>query len=255
MKLRKSIIFINLKIIFSGLVSEMEGKLNGSKIYKGRNNTIMSNKVKPHNPNTGAQIATRSDVRYYSGLWQTGFATFMKTFNAGAKQLSVKNKIGTAHSLAGFNWFLGENCRNKFCYNLYWAAATPPASLNADLTTVPPLSRPTMNGNIKALVAVATGTPSMVVDVPMVSAGDIGIIYATPPLSAGKTYVNGKYRPILGVLAGAATPAKDILAAYVNEFGSLLAGKVVHVRFEYVNILGSKLDHYYSGAPLEALIS
>ena len=68
---RKSFYFVNLKIIFSGLISEVEGKLNGSKLYKGRNNYIMSNKVKPKNPNTFTQASVRAGLRQYAATWQT----------------------------------------------------------------------------------------------------------------------------------------------------------------------------------------
>jgi hypothetical protein len=255
MKLKKSIgPIVMVKIIWSGLVSAVEGKMGGSKFYNSRGNSIMSKKVRPTNRNSSAQMSVRSAVRYYSALWATGAATFMPEFNAIGAAPSKKNKIGTLKALDGFNWYLLENCRNKFCYNLNYGLATAPASLNVDLTTVPPPTKPTVEGNCKIKTAVGGITPSMTCDIPKIDTGDIFVLYATAPLSPGKSFAKGKYRPIAAFLVHAAQPALDILSFYASEFGNPVSDKKIFFYGEYVSILGSKSDHFVSG-PSSSIIA
>ena len=239
---RKSFYFVNLKIIFSGLISEVEGKLNGSKLYKGRNNYIMSNKVKPKNPNTFTQASVRAGLRQYAATWQTLTQLQIKTWNEAGVGVSVKNKIGTAHDLTGFNLFVAENQRQQL--------ATPGGAIV--------VNPPTHTGDIiplnaSNLVMVGGVTPSVLLDIPAIPAGQVLVIYSTPCLSPGKSFVKGQYRPIATLAAHAAQPAYDLTSYYEAVFGSPVTGKKAYFKWETMSTAGSKLNKFF-GTESNAII-
>jgi hypothetical protein len=246
-------IFCCVKIIYSALVSAVEGKMNGSKFYYSKGNNIISNKVRPKNKNSATQLGVRAAVKMYSGLWKTGNTTFMPAFQAYGSTLTKKNKIGTSKSLAGFNAYLMENLKNNFYYNLPYDVGPAPASLALPLTEPPAQIMPTTNGNIKNAVIVLGVTPSFKVDIPLVSNGDMLVLYATPPLSTGLTFIKGKFRPIDVYLAGPAQTAVDFLGNYQTAFGTPISGKQVFLQAEYVSILGSKAQKFYAGKDISAV--
>jgi hypothetical protein len=255
MKKRNSIIFCQVKIVWSGLVSAVEGKMGGSKFYQSKGNSIMSKKVRPTNKNTDTQSAVRASMKYYAGLWKSGATTFMDDFNAVGASPVKKNKIGTNRAMNGFNWYVAENNRNMYCFSQYWGSVTPPASLAVPLTATPPASAPTIYANVKSLTATGGSSPALAVDLPQVGTPDIAILYATAPYSAGKTYIKGKFRPIAAYAVQTAKPAQDILGVYGPVFGNPISGKKIAVQFEYVSILGSKIERYYAGKPVEVIVS
>ncbi len=241
-RIRKSMIFCNLKIIFSGLISEVEGKLNGSKLYKGRNNYIMSNKVKPKNPNTFTQASVRAGLRQYAATWQTLTQLQIKTWNEAGVGVSVKNKIGTAHDLAGFNLFVAENQRQQ--------VATPGGAIV--------VNPPTHTGDIvplnaSNLVMVGGVTPSVLLDIPAIPTGQVMVIYATSCLSPGKSFVKGQYRPIATLAAHAAQPGYDFTSGYEAVFGTPVTGKKAYFKWETMSTAGSKLNKFF-GTESNAII-
>ena len=231
-------------IKFSALVSGMSGKLNGSKIYKGRSGGTMTNKVKPTNRNTAAQIGVRAQLRYFAGLWRGIGAILIAAWNAQGLSTPKTNRVGDSHHTSGFNLFILENTRAKYLN---------PAA--ADITAPPAATAPTLNGNIANGVAVGGSAQTFVLDIPLVSVGDKLVISATPGQSAGKTFVKGKYRPILRESAGAAQIAASIMSAYAAEFGAIETGKAIWLRCEYFSIAGSKVHHYIGGADVKVLVS
>ena len=241
-KERKSMIFCNLKIVFSGLISEVEGKLNGSKLYKGRNNFIMSNKVKPKNPNTFTQASVRAGLRQYAATWQTLTQLQIKTWNEAGSTSSVKNKLGTSHDLSGFNLFVAENQRQQL--------ATPGGAI---VTTPPTHTGDIVPLNAQNLVMVGGVTPSVLLDIPAIPAGQVMVIYATSCLSPGKSFVKGKYRPIATIAAHAAQPGFDLTSSYEAVFGSPVTGQKAFFKWETMSTTGSKLNKFF-GAESNAII-
>lgn len=237
-------------IKFSGLVSGVSGKLNGSKLYKGRSGSVMSNKVKPKNPNTPGQIAQRAFLRYYSGLFASLLIAGIIAWNDAGAQLTKKNRVGDSHKIAGFNLYIIENTRNKHLYNLPWSGGTPASSLNVDLASPPAPLAPTVNGNLAAPAIVGGSTQTMVIDIPLISTGDVLVISATPGYSAGKSFIKGKMRPFLVMPAHAAQPAFDIYAAYAANFGAVVASKVISFSAEYFSITGSKTSKFIAGSTI-----
>jgi hypothetical protein len=241
---RKSVIFICLKIIYSALVSEVQGKLNGSKLYKGRNNQLITNKVKPKNVNSFSQAAIRSIFRTYAATWRTLNDAQRQGWVSAAKQRTRKNKIGTSHNFTGFNLYIAENQRNLFV-NPGAAPLTDPPSQNLSIPLYE-MANP---------IAVGGVAPSMTINVPNIGANYGMILYATPPLSAGKSFVKGQYRLIYIAPPGVATPLFDILAYYQQVHGNPTTGQKIWFRWETFSQADSKVDVMYGATSAHALVS
>jgi len=232
----------NLKVRYSALISQTEGKLNGSKFYSSKGNQIISNKVKPKNRNTSLQAIVRAGLRYYASAWQTLTQAQIATWNAAGRELSIKNKLGTSSSRSGINYFVAENQRNQ--------SANPGAALvtapYAEGITITPLdcAGPTAAGG---------ATPVMTLDLPAIPTNQVIIVYATAPLSPGKTFVKGLYRQIYVAPTGAAAPGFNLLPAYQAVFGNPVTGKKIFFQWETVGLNQSKIDKLYGSLSLNII--
>jgi len=232
----------------------MSGKLNGSKIYKGRSGSVVTNKVKPKNPNTATQIQRRANLRFFAALWHTIAQSFMLEWQSAGSQITKKNRVGDSHTIGGFNLYILENSRNRFLFNCPWSGATPAATLNTPLETPPADTPPVVNGNVESLDFTGGATPVMTIDIPLVSAGDILVISASPSVSAGKSFVKGKFRPIIVIPAGVAQTAADITDAYAAVYGAPITGKAVWIHAEFFSIEGRKVVKFKAGNDLSSKV-
>jgi len=240
----KNTIFIMLKLKMSGLLAGMNGKLGGSKVFKGAHDTLLVNITRPKNRNTAAQASIRADMRSMAATWRTLTEAQRLAWNSFGSTMSRKNKLGTAHKSAGFNAFIAENQRNQF------------VAPGAAVVTNPYPSNPVITPlNCANPVAVGGATPSLVIDVPLIPTGQVLVLYGTPPESAGRYNVKGQYHPFTTFVAGAAVPAKDILGVYTGTFGTPVTGKKIYFQWETVLLSGSKIDKLYGDESAVAVIS
>jgi hypothetical protein len=230
-----------MRIKYSALVSDVRGKLNGSKGSKSRSSHTLLNKVKPVNRNTAGQIGARADIRYYSHLWGQQTDPIRAAWDALALQVSKKNSFGDSYKTTGFNLFMAVNCKAKFF------------SQAGDVTTPPSLVAPTLGGNIAHPLPNFTTSVSFVLDIPAVATDDILVVYATPMVSAGRSFVKGQFRPILFQTAHASQAALDILSAYAAVFGNPVKGKKVYLYAQYYSTVGKGTNKYYAGAEVSAI--
>lgn len=238
MEKKSPIIFVCVKVVWSALVSQMSGKLNGSKIYTGRTGSIISNRVKPKNKNSATQISSRALIRYFAAAWKSLSQTLITEWNSQGAATQHKDKLGKTHTMSGFNLWITENCRLNFII---------PNS--AALTDPPGPTEPLIYGNTSIKSAVGGATPALTCDIPQVGTNDMLVVYASPSISTGKTFVKGKYLPIIRQAVHAAQPALDILTAYKSVFGDPVTGKQIFIKSEYFSIQGSKVNKYVAGAP------
>ena len=239
---RKPIVFCCLKMILSAFVSEIEGKSEGTKFYRSKGNVIWSNKVKPTNKNTTTQAVVRSGLRYYASTWQNLTQAQIQAWNQYGGNLLIKNKIGTAHGRSGINAFVAENQRLQL------------VSPGAAVLNTPPVSA-------AGLVPLNMANPSMsvslplttTIDIPLIPVGQAMILYATPCLSAGKSFAKGKFRPIYTAPAGAAVPGFAFASYYNAVFGTPIAGKKVFFKWETISLAASKMDKFF-GSVTESVI-
>lgn len=209
------------KIKFSALVSEVRGKLNGSVLSKNRYGSYMRNKVTPVNPQTDSQVSARSVLSQFSQGWRS------------LTEAQRSAWIGAVNDWAGTNIFgdlvnpSGNNLYTKVNINLSTAGSAP--------VTLPPVKVGAAALNSISATATA-GVPSFDLDFDPtpVPADHVLVVEATAGLSAGINFFKSRFRQI-AVLPAATATGEDILTAYTDKFGTLVAGKKIALRGKFIN--------------------
>lgn len=208
------------KVKFSALVSEMRNKLNGSVFSKNRAGNYLRNKVTPVNPQTTAQTLVRGIFASLSAQWRTLPQTEQNAWNAASANFPVVDIFGDTKYLSGQQLFIRLNA------NLAQAgggALTSPPS---------PSLAPT-----PGLLSVTADASTPEVELTFTEAAVPGtvtlIVWATPQVSPGKSFVKNLYRSLGPQVI--TTNTLDIATAYEARFGLLTPGQKLFVKCVYIN--------------------
>jgi len=206
------------------MFTDVHGTIGKFSAYVGRTAQTIRIKHKGINPNSTYQQAVRIALKYYSGLWATVALADQLAWKAQAKTITKVDKIGIKYHPTGHAHFVSVNCEKR---NF---------GIAGDVTTVPGLGLGTDNGPLAAIFTVNLPSPtSILIDIPLVSAGDLMNLMATPMMSAGRFYWKGKSQPIHTFAAGAAQPGLECITFYSARFGAPITGKKVAFKNEYYN--------------------
>lgn len=200
---------------FSALVSEMRNKLNGSVFSKNRAGNYLRNKVTPVNPQTTFQANVRGNFGNLSQNWRALTNDQRKAWDNAATNFPYTNIFGDVKYLSGFGLYMKLN--NNLLQIPTAPITNPPTPAEIPLllndATVITLSPESIK------VAVTPGTQPT---------GTQTLIYATPPIPAGREYVKNQFR-LLGSYSST-SGLVEIGAEWTARFGSLLPGQKVFTR-------------------------
>jgi hypothetical protein len=210
-----------MKMKFGAIIVDGRGKIGGHVASKNRAGAYLRTKVTPVNAQSVAQNEIRNRFTSLSQGWR-GIAQGQRdAWNAAVADYARTNIFGDLHNPTGFNLFQRLN------NNLVTIGEAP--------VVVPPL--PGAVGVVTAVsvaIAAGAGTMSLVMG-GAVPANTNVKVWATPPVSAGKSFVKSIYRLILVLAPLAATPV-NLKAAYEAKFGTVgLAGQKVFIKLTAVN--------------------
>lgn len=111
---------------FGGGVIQMSGSIAGNTYARNRYGNYVRSRTKPVNPDSERQNLVRSVIAYLTEYWaETLDAAKRDAWNAYADGVVMKNKLGEAIKLSGFNHFIRSNanvCRRG--ETIYDAAPT-----------------------------------------------------------------------------------------------------------------------------------
>jgi len=206
---------------FGMIVTDGRNKLGGHVLSKNRGGNYARTKVTPVNPQTTYQAAVRQAFTSFSQGWRGLTAAQRLAWNSAVTNFQRTNIFGDLKSPSGFNLF--QRLNNVL------------QSIGINSLSLPPL--PSSVADIYATGVTATiGSPSLSLslndDVP---SGTSIKIFATPPLSPGKSFVKNQYRFIGAKAFGAESPV-DILSLYIAKFGSLgEIGQQIWIKSKAVN--------------------
>jgi hypothetical protein len=192
------------KIKLSSFIADMRGKINGHVASKGRYGNYLRNKVTPVNRNSVAQQGVRAAFTLITQSWKGIGEAAIKAFNDESKNYARLNIFGDNLPLSGFNLF---------------------AKLNGNLLAIgeAPISAVPAHSPVQGVTSMSCEIDTNVMTLSMPSAlgaGESAIVYATPPLSAGKSFVKSEFRQIK-VINTASTKDIVITTAYTDVFGVL----------------------------------
>lgn len=211
------------KIKYSALVSDMRNKLNGSVLSKNRYGSYIRNKVTPVNPQTSYQVAQRANLASLSSAWRGLTQAQRDGWQALAQSAPRTDIFGDSKILAGNALFVSLNL------NLL-------ASGSAQIENAPSYeSVPVVFAEDYSLVVSMGVNDSAEFNLipATVPAGYALIVYATPSVSPGISFVKNRYR-YLGTFTPT-TGTVSIITAYSARFGNAVAGNKAFIRVALVN--------------------
>ena len=199
---------------YSALVSDMSGKLNGSVASRNRGGQYLRNKTTPLNPQTAQQVQVRNQFGIISGSWRALTDNDRASWNDSAVNFPYTNVFGDVKYLSGFNLHQQLNTNLRLIGRPVLVNAPVPQEVPTVTVTVPliDVSDEIMNANI------------------MRSGIDVNgrvLIYATPGMSAGISYMKNRFR-LIG--HSNTTGVQNIWGMYVAEFGIPAVGTRIFIR-------------------------
>jgi hypothetical protein len=209
------------KIKFSALVSDMRGKLNGSVASHNRGGSYFRNKVTPVNLRSPSQVAVRSRFASFSQQWRTLTQAQIASWNSAVGAYAKKNIFGNLKNPTGAQLF--QKVNNNLLASGGTAITSPATPKGVSVVTA-------------GILTYTSGTPALSLAYSAnVPAGTRVKVYATPPLSAGISFVKTQFRLISTLAAAAVSPA-NLLTPYNTKFGSVGGvGTKIFVKIEFVD--------------------
>jgi hypothetical protein len=193
-----------MKTKFGSIIVDGRGKIGGHVASKNRGGSYIRTKVTPANAQTSFQNSVRNLFTELSQAWRGLTQAQRDAWNAAVSDYSRTDIFGDIRNPSGINLF--QRLNNVL------------NSIGESTILVPPLPSAVENvvaTNLSAAVAV----PAMsLVFAPTVPADTKVKIFATAPISAGKSYLKNEFRQI-DVLDAATVSPKNLLSAYVAKFG------------------------------------
>lgn len=194
-----------MKIKFGAIVTDGRGKVGGHVVSKNRAGGYIRTKVTPANAQTPYQNAVRATFTLLSQAWRGLTQGQRDAWNAAVVDFARTNIFGDLKNPSGINLFQRLN-NNLLSIGEAQISNPPlPDAVGACVLT-------------SATNAVGAATMTLIFGGP-VPANTTVKIFATAPLSAGKTFIKSEYRQIGTMPAAEASPF-NVKALYLAKFGT-----------------------------------
>jgi len=211
-----------MKMKFGAIVTDGRGKIGGHVASKNRGGAYLRTKVTPANAQTSFQNAIRATFTILAQAWR-GLTEEQRTaWNAAVTDFARTNIFGDLINPSGINLF--QRLNNNLL------------SVGEAMISEPPL--PAEVGSVvltSATSAIGAATMTLVFDGP-VPANTTVKVFATAPMSAGKSFVKSEFRQI-GTIAAAGASPFNVKVLYLAKFGNQgVAGQKIFFKLLPVNI-------------------
>jgi hypothetical protein len=212
-----------MKLKWGALVVDGRNKIGGHVASKNRAGAYLRTKVTPVNPQSVDQNTARNRFTIYSQGWRGLTQAQRDAWNAAVGDYATTDIFGDLKNPTGFNLY--QRLNNNLVTVGASAITSPPipesvgevvaTGLTAEDDTVAESLSLTMAGAVPADTAVK--------------------VFATPAISAGKSYVKNQYRLVTTLDAAESSPY-DLLAEYQAKYGSITqTGMKIFVKLVAVN--------------------
>jgi hypothetical protein len=211
-----------MKIKFGSLVVNGSGKIGGHVVSHNKGGSYMRTKVKPVNPQTLSQVNVRARFSTNSKGWNSITAAQRLAWNAALTLQRKMNNMGESILLSGKALYSKVNQNlTTIGTTAISAPVTPGAGFS--LTTFSATSVHGTNVTTLTFTSAIPATHKLV-------------IMATPPMSAGITFIKNKLR-IIKVSPSTDVSPLVVTTDYVNKFGSIpAAGALIYFRAYAIEI-------------------
>lgn len=217
-----SLVFGFALIKLGAIVTQISGKLGGHVFARNRGGAYMRTNATPNNPQTSFQTAVRAIMAAISSAWSGLTDVQRNSWNNATDNFSRTDQFGDIRNLSGKALFqsLNQNLQN----------------VGENVIDTAPESLPVPNIEFVS----ASGdedTQDFELEFEGDTTGSKILIFVTPPLSQGTSFVKNKLR-VLTFIAGGPESTENIGILYGERFGLLVQGQNIHVGVIVVNASG-----------------
>ena len=210
-----------MKIKFGALVVAGRGKIGGHVASRNRAGAYLRTKVTPVNPATIYQIGVRNRLAAISTDWRGLSAAERIAWNAAVADYAKTDIFGDIRNPSGFN------LHQKLNNNLVNVAQAQ--------ITAPPLPEAVDAFTSVSLAADFTLQTVTLTYAPAVAADHSALVYFTPAISPGISFVKSEYRQTFVMIAVNGSPY-SCETEYLAKFGAVGAvGMKVFVQLVQIN--------------------
>jgi len=206
------------KVLFGDGIVGLSGSTGASVYARNRYGYYRRNKVIPINPDTAAQQAVKSILSAFAQQWRT-----LTQSERDEWEGAVDNFIGTG-AFGNSNRYSGNV--------LFTRLNSVLAAVGLSPITTPPLPSSVPSAAVGTIV-IDTTAPTYTAAVADPGASFTLQVFATPPVSPGKSYVKNLYKQIDAVTGGGGASV-DFEAAYNAVYGVPPVGTKVFVKIVVV---------------------
>lgn len=194
-----------MQVKLGPLVSDAAGSIGGTTLQRNFIATLVRSKPLPTKRRSGFTNQPRSTLAQWSRTWRTLSDSDRNKWQLEADGLTWLNKFGDR--LRGKGYWLYIRCNQNLAM-INRPAVTGPTAAPAFAAIV----------GLSAVGAVATTITVSWTSPTPVPASTRFLVFATRPMSAGRSAAYGTFRYVTGIPTGTATPT-TIGAAYNTRFG------------------------------------
>lgn len=219
---------------FGAIVVAGSGKVGGHVASRNKAGAYLRTKVTPVNPQTTAQTEARNRLSSFAQAWRGLTEAQRQSWNAAVKDFARTNVFGELKNPSGFNLYQRLN------NNLQIVHGSP-------LTEAPQLQ--SVQGMLTLSGVADASASTFAVNYTDATGLDTALkIFATPPVSAGKSFVKNEFRLVTTEEADGVTTTA-IGPEYEARFGNLVADQVIFIQIVPVNKITGQ-----EGVPLQARV-
>lgn len=205
------------KIKFGMMMTDARGKLGGQVFSKNRSGSYVRTKVTPVNPRTSFQQSNRALLGTISSGWSGLTPEQRESWNSAVESWQKTNVFGDLQKPTGKNLYTGLNKNRATHFPALPIQVLPPAKVEFIPVVIESGTYVVSTTAMAVFITASGGT-----------AQDYRV-RATPPLSAGTTYITNQLRTI-GTTFNATEPGQISLSdPYGERFGTATAGSVIGV--------------------------
>jgi len=222
-----------MKCKFGAIVVDGRNKIGGHVASKNRAGSYFRTKVTPTNPGTTYQVNVRNRLAGISTAWRALTDDQRNAWNVAVSDYARTDIFGDLRNPSGFN--LHQQLNNNLLQVAKTVITTPPLPAAVDAFTTLTIAAANGAQTITLTFAPPIADPSRV------------LVFATPAISPGISFVKSEYRFVIMLLASATSPY-SLESYYISRLGAIgAAGMKIFVRMVQVNS-----DTGQAGIPIQA---
>lgn len=212
------------KVKYTAIVAEMRNSISGTTFSKNRYGNYARTKVTPVNPQTVHQQNQRSNLASLSQAWKTLTQSQRDQWGVAAQGVPRTDIFGDSKILSGQALYISANL------NILGQNGTPISSPG-----IPAIIPQLRINSMSAIFDISL--QSMVVEVnvlPALQPADTSlVVYATPGINPGQSFVKNRYRKIFydSYAASIVTLSGEI----TDRFGNALVGQTIYVKLAFMD--------------------